>query len=199
MAQGAAMAARETDDPARKTRQPQRMTPEEMRRVAVAHLQRFPCSKAHLRRVLRRKIRRSTHHYGDDEAPLLAAAEAAIDDLDGGALLDDRRYAGALASSLHRRGKSLRAIRQKLREKGVDGETTAEALSALGEGPGDPDLRAAIRYARRRRLGPFQRTAARRVERRQKDLAALGRQGFGYAIARRVIDADPDEAWLDEG
>lgn len=173
------------------------MTPEGMRQVAVAHLQRFPCAKAHLRRVLTRKIRRSTRHYGDDPQPLFTAAEAAIDDLDGGALLDDRRYAAALAASLHRRGKSLRAIRHKLREKGVDGETTTEALAGLtddDESRADTDFKAAVRYARRRRLGPFQRTAERRAERREKDLAALGRQGFGYGIARRVIDAEDVDA-----
>ncbi len=185
--------APQTADAPRKERQPQRMTPDGMRRVAVAHLQRFPCAKGHLRRVLTRKIRRSTRHYGDDPQPLFEAAEAAIADLDGGALLDDQRYAAALAASLHRRGKSLRAIRHKLREKGVDGETTDDALRGLtadDDSRAETDLRAAVRYARRRRLGPFQRTAERRAERREKDLAALGRQGFGYGIARRVIDAD---------
>ena len=54
----------------------------------------------------------------------------------------------------------------------------------------DPDLAAAIRYAKRRRLGPFQRDEIRRVERRQKDLASLARQGFSYGIAKRVIYAE---------
>lgn len=45
--------------------------------------------------------------------------------------------------------------------------------------------------ARRRRLGPFRRTG--REEHREKDMAALGRAGFGYQIARKVVDAeDPD-------
>ena len=46
-------------------------------------------------------------------------------------------------------------------------------------------------FARRRRLGPF-RTAGR-AEHRDKDLAALGRVGFSYQMAKRVVDAeDPD-------
>lgn len=177
-------------DPSDRRRAPQRMTPEGLRGVAVAHLQRFPCSAEHLRRVLRRKIRRSVRHYGDDEAPLIAAAEAAVAALDGGALLDDGRYARAVADSLHRRGKSRRAIAQALRHKGVAGDDAAAALDALAEEvPGDLDLRAAVAYARRRRLGPYRRDAGRRAERREKDLAALGRQGFSYETARRVIDA----------
>lgn len=161
-----------------------------MRAIAVRHLQRFPCSVAHLRRVLERKIDRSVRHYGDDPAPLFEAAEAAIAALDGGALLDDARYAEALGQSLHRRGLARRAIRQRLRHKGVGGEHADAVLAALGEAHDDPDLVAATRYARRRRLGPFARDPAARAERRQKDLAALGRRGFGYGVARQVIDAD---------
>ncbi len=60
----------------------------------------------------------------------------------------------------------------------------------------NPDLLAALRYARRRRLGPFCR--GDRFERREKDLAALARAGFGVAFARPVIDADDADALIDE-
>jgi regulatory protein len=58
---------------------------------------------------------------------------------------------------------------------------------------GDVDFTAAVALARRRRLGPFS-TRADRHERREKDMAALARAGFGYDIALKVIDAEtPDE------
>lgn len=196
--------SRTTDDAGgrreRKRKGPHRMTPEIMREVAVAHLQRFPCSVAHLRRVLKRKIDRSVRHHGDPREPLIEAMEAAIVSLDGGIFLDDRRYAAARVTSLHHRGKSRRAIAFTLRTKGVDAEAAAEALTAV-EGDAH-ELAAAAAYARRRRLGPFHRDASTRRDRRQKDLAALGRQGFGYGIARAVIDAgDPavfeSDRWSD--
>jgi regulatory protein len=57
---------------------------------------------------------------------------------------------------------------------------------------GDMDLAAAKALARRRRLGPWRATG--RAEHRDRDLAVLGRAGFPYAIARRVVDApSPDE------
>lgn len=180
--------------PTRKRRQPHQMTPDNLRKVAVAHLQRFPCSVRHLRIVMRRKITRSVRHYGDDEAELMGALDRTIAELDGGALLDDGRFAQARVRTLHRRGRSRRAIRQRLRQQGLDDATVSAALGQLDESEGDPELAAATRYAQRRRLGPFQRDATRRRDRRQKDLAALGRQGFSYAIARQVIDAgDPTE------
>jgi regulatory protein len=53
------------------------------------------------------------------------------------------------------------------------------------------ELEAAATYARRRRLGPHRRDPEARAERRERDLAALARAGFSYAIAQQIIDADP--------
>ena len=63
------------------------------------------------------------------------------------------------------------------------------ALAGLAEEAAEPELAAALAYARRRRLGPY-RGPDTRMDRREKDLAALGRKGFGYDLARRVIETD---------
>ena len=59
-------------------------------------------------------------------------------------------------------------------------------------------MAAAAALARRRRLGPFRRPGERE-ERRDKDLAALARVGFSYAVARRVIEAPSPEDLADDG
>ncbi|MBT5415697.1 MAG: RecX family transcriptional regulator, partial [Rhodospirillaceae bacterium] len=111
-------------------------------------------------------------------------------------LVDDRAYAEGKAGSLHRRGASLRRIRAELAAKGVDRDTAEQAIEFLTEREMDADLIAAARLARRRRLGPF-RAGEQRAERRERDLAALARAGFGYDIARRVIDAEDEDALTD--
>ena len=108
-------------------------------------------------------------------------------------LVDDVAYAKALVETLHRKGKGRRAIRAKLRERMVPAALGTAAIEAMEAGTADPELEAAMNYARRRRIGPFHRDAARRQERRQKDLAALARQGFGYGVARQVIEAELDD------
>jgi regulatory protein len=107
-------------------------------------------------------------------------------------LLDDKAYAEAKAASLHRRGTSTRGIRGKLALKGLETDHIDAALETVDEEtPGDTELAAAVAFARRRRLGPFR--TAKRAEHRDKDLAALGRVGFSYQMAKRVVDAeDPD-------
>ncbi|MFO1188282.1 MAG: RecX family transcriptional regulator [Alphaproteobacteria bacterium] len=100
--------------------------------------------------------------------------------------------------SLHRQGASKRAIRAKLAQKGIAADLVEAAITALADvafepGDGGVDLAAAVNYARRRRIGPFGHPA-RRAVRRDRDLAALGRQGFAYDIARRVVDAPDAQA-----
>lgn len=107
-------------------------------------------------------------------------------------LLDDANYSRMRAESMHRRGTSARMTRAKLASKGVASDDISAALDALAETIQEPDLIAAINYARRRRLGPWRRT--NRTENRDRDLASLGRQGFGYDLARKVVDAEDEDA-----
>ena len=168
-------------------RPPKRMSSETLEASAVAYLARFSTSAANLKRVLARKVQRSARHYGDDPAPLMAAIEAIIARFVARGAIDDAHYAGVQLRSLRRRGGSSLAIRSRLSAKGLDGRTIESVLED-GE-TGAAELQAAIVLARRRRLGPF-RTSAR-ADNRQRDLAILGRAGFDYQTAVRIIDA-PD-------
>ena len=190
----------EAGDPGNPQRKaPRKATPEHLANAARHYLERFATSEANLRQVLMRRVVRSARHHGTDPDE----GAAAIDDLivrfrDAG-LLNDAVYAEGRARALHRRGASPRKIRLSLRQKGVGDDDIEAALDAVREETGDPALSAAINLARRRRLGPY-RAEADRAERREKDLAALARAGFGYDTARAVIEA-PDietlEAALD--
>jgi regulatory protein len=151
------------------------------------YLERYAAPAEHLRRLLLAKVARSARFHGTDAEAGAAAVGELIARLTRVGLLDDGAYAAARARSLARRGASARGIRSRLLQKGVAPELIDQALAGLGEAAGEPELAAALAFARRRRLGPY-RTAGR-IERRERDLAALGRQGFDLALARRVIDA----------
>lgn len=169
-------------------RGPLKATPEALERAALAYLERYASSAAHLRRLLLAKVGRSARWHGTDPEAGSRAVDDIVTRFRRSGLLDDDAYARGRALSLHRAGASARAIRARLRAKGVDEETIARALAGLAEEAKEPELAAALAYARRRRLGPF-RPAAERAERRERDLAALGRRGFSYEMALRVIDA----------
>ena len=180
-----------------KGREPRRATAKYLRDAALHYLERYATSSAHLRRLLTIKVARSAAAHGTDAAAGVADVEALIARLESMGLLNDDLFARAKARSLHRRGNSARAIRAALREKGIAADPIEAALEALKEDTEQSELAAALVYARKRRLGPYRAQEAR-ADMREKDLAALGRRGFGYDLARRVIDAeDPEELEAD--
>ncbi|MEZ4268420.1 MAG: RecX family transcriptional regulator [Myxococcota bacterium] len=163
--------------------------------MALGYLERFPTTTSRFRRYLSRKV---SDAVGDGRCSAQASqgwTEAVIERLTRAGLLDDVAYAASRARVLHQRGRSLRFIQQDLRGRGVSAELVEAALASLeAEHTGDLELSAALRHARRRRLGPFD-TTGRRTERRRNHLAALARAGFSFDIAKTVVDA-PDEGAL---
>jgi len=174
-------------------RPPPKITASYLENAALHYLERFSSSKANLRRVLLRKVERSLAVHGGERADAALLVDAVIVKLAGFGYVDDGAYAETKVRSLHRRGGSLRTIRATLAAKGVEAAAAQAALATLAEASRDPDRAAAIALARRRRLGPF-RAEDQRAAFRLKDLAALGRAGFGWEICRAVIDAASIEA-----
>jgi len=78
-------------------------------------------------------------------------------------------------------------IARTLSRKGIDKETTRAALAEAD------DLIAAVALARRKGFGPFRRVEADEA-RRQKELAAMVRQGFGFELIKRVSVMSREEA-----
>ncbi len=174
---------------AKRRRGPRKATPRYLRNAALAHLDRYAASSGHLRRLLLARVARSARLHGTDPGEGAAVVEALIVEFERAGLLDDGAYAEARARSLLRRGASARAIRAELGAKRVAPEQVRRALEGLAEVAADPELAAALAFARRRRLGPY-RAAEERTPRRERDLAALARKGFDLDVTRRVVDAE---------
>lgn len=174
-------------------RAPKKATARHLENVALWYLQRFAASAESLRRVLLRRVEKSARAHGTGREDGAALVEEIIARFRRSGLIDDRLYAEGRAASLHRRGISAHGIRARLRAKGVGADDIDAALATLRDHAPEPDLAAAAAYARRRRLGPY-RAGGDRDTVRERDLAALSRQGFDYDTARRVIDADDPDA-----
>jgi regulatory protein len=138
------------------------------------------------------RVVRSVAHHGGEAAEGAALVEAELARLEAAGLLDDARYAADKVRALRRRGASAAKVRATLGAKGLASDDIAEALDAAA-GDGDPELRAAVTFARRNRLGPWRRDGGD-PERRRKELGRLGRAGFPFSVARRVVEAEDADA-----
>lgn len=178
-----------------KPRPPKRISKSSLENVALFYLERFSASAEALRRVLLRRVDRAAKAHGDDPAEGATLVDDLIRRYQASGLLDDQRYAEGKSRSLLRRGSSPRAIRQDLARRGVAAPLIDAALQGLVDDLGDDaaslDQAAAEAYVRRRRLGPF-RPPELRAQYRDRDMAALGRAGFSWEIARKVIAGDAE-------
>ncbi len=183
-------AARDKRKPERKV--PRRVTKDRLRNIALHHLERFATSAENLRRVLYRRALKAARHHDTDMEQAKAWIDEVVDGLVRSTAIDDTRYADGKTLSMLRRGQSPRKIRAYLISKGVAAGTINAALEHATTEFGDPDLEAARAYAMRRRIGPY-RTKEITSELKQKELAALGRAGFKFEIARKVVDAETED------
>ncbi len=175
------------------SRGPRRITPIYLENAALFYLERYSASVAHFRRILMNKVRRSARFHGTDIEEGARIIENLIERYQRSGLLDDDRYAKVKARYFHGRGTAIRGIQAKLREKRVADAAIEGAVAKLHEATASPDLVAAAAYVRRRRFGPY-RGSEKRPEHFKRDLAALGRSGFSYEVARQVLEAESVDA-----
>ena len=151
--------------------------------LALSYVGRFATSRAKLRDYLGSKLR-ERGWAGDGDPPV----EALADRMARLGYVDDRAYALAKARSLSGRGYGGRRVRQALLQAGI-GEDDAGEANALATAEA---FEAALRYARRKGIGPY--AIARPDPRgRERAIAAMIRAGHGYILARAVIDLGPGE------
>jgi regulatory protein len=179
----------EKEAPKRKV--PRKATRRYLENAAEYYLQRFSTSTANFRRVMMQKVRLSARHHDTDPEEGAAVIEDLVQRFQRVGVLDDTRYAELRAGSIHRRGGSKRSITAKLKEKGLSEGDIENAYEALKEDHEDPELEAAITFAKRRRLGPY-RTGAAKENQQEKDLAAIARAGFSYSMAVRVLGPEDE-------
>ncbi|MCP4502988.1 MAG: RecX family transcriptional regulator [Deltaproteobacteria bacterium] len=176
-------------------RPPKRVTASSLENDCMFYLQRFVASEKHLAQVLMRKVRRSAIFHEQDPDSFIDLIDETVKKMVKAGLVDDTALARGLVQSYHNAGKSKRFTQQKLRMKGIDDDDAQIAIEAFAENETQAELKAAIRCVQKKRLGPM-RDLEMRKERFQKDLAALGRAGFAYGIARQVLEPDDEAALL---
>lgn len=184
------------DKKPKKKRGPRKVSPSYLENSAAHYLGRFASSSANLRRVMMQKIHRSASQHGTDVEEAEKWLNTVIEKFERLGYLDDTAFAQMRARGLHARGTPLKGIRFKLKQQGVGDDDIDAALTHLEaeNETRDLDWDAAVKLARRRRLGPYRTDdPAMRKERREKDMGALARAGFGYDIAQRIIDTDTIE------
>ena len=167
------------DEPKRKSRPP--LDGEALERLALFYAGRYATTRAKLRSYLVRKLRERGWD-GEGEPPL----DRLVGRLAELRYVDDKAFAASRAAALGRRGYGERRVRDALTAAGIGEEDSAEARESAREGAWE----AALRFAERKRIGPFATVEADRPG-REKAMGAMIRAGHPPGIARRLVTAPP--------
>ena len=171
---------------ARPPRQPRKPRPPfdeaGLRETALTYVARFATSRSKLGHYLRRKVN-ERGWTGEREPPIAEIVEKLVE----AGYIDDPAYALAKARYLGSRGYGERRVAVELRAAGIEEEDGAPARDLAHDGASE----AALKFARRKRIGPFAVTPPDRRE-SDKALAAMIRAGHPFDLAKRVLDLPAD-------
>ena len=153
-----------------------------LRELALTYVARFATSRSKLGQYLRRKLK-ERGWAGEREAPVAEMVESLAD----AGYIDDPAFALAKARNLGSRGYGERRVALELRAAGIDEDDGAAARDHARNGASE----AALKFARRKRIGPF---ATSPPDRRDSDkaLAAMIRAGHPFDLAKQVLNLPPD-------
>ncbi|SFP73250.1 RecX family transcriptional regulator [Sphingomonas rubra] len=173
--------SREPRSPDRK-RAPPPLDAAALDRLALRYVERFATTRGKLADYLRRKVRERGWDGAAVDPDAVAGRMVEL------GYVDDRAFAEARAAAMTRRGLGAARVSAALRQAHVGEEDAAAVAPALAEAA----VAAALDFARRRRIGPYAAEGADRAL-RDKQLARMVRAGHSFALARRIVAADPGE------
>lgn len=155
----------------------------------MRYVGRYSTSRAKLRAYLSRKVRERGWD-GSGEPPIGQIA----DRFAGLGYVDDAAFALSKAHSLTLRGYGKRRLVEKLRIAGIEDEDSEDARRHADV----EAVSAALRYAERRRIGPYAPAIADLRE-RDKAIAAMIRAGHPFGLAKAIATLPPgSEIDMDE-
>ncbi len=174
---------------------PKKISPRYLYNSGLAYLQRFPASSMHFKTVMKRKISKSCRHHTEQNMDeCLTMLDDVVIQFKELGLLDDNAYLKGMITSLRRRGLSSAQIHSKLMQKGYQRCEITNAINIhdsekLSDGE-NGDSHAALIFARRKKLGPFDRLNKRDVK---KSIATMARAGYSYGIAKTILSMSEDD------
>lgn len=158
------------------------LTQARLEELALTYVGRFATTRARLSAYLARKLREWGWEGASEPDP-----QAMAERLAAKGYVDDAGYALSKAQALSARGYGKRRLVEKLRVSGVDEEDGAAAR----EHSDRESLAAALRFAQRRRIGPFAEAASADARTRDKALGAMIRAGHPFALAQAIVRLEP--------
>ena len=163
-------------------RVPKPLDEQALSELALRYVGRFATTRAKLRAYLERKLRE--RGWDGERGP---DPQALVEQFADRGYVDDAGYALSKSRSLTARGYGKQRVIQAMRVAGID-EGDSEDARDFADAEA---VSAALRFAEKRRLGPFADRELSDPRERQKALAAMVRAGHRFELARSILNLKP--------
>jgi len=157
------------------------LTDDTLNELALTYVGRFATTRSKLAQYLGRKVRERGWDGGGDP-PVAQIVDRCVKN----GFVDDAAYALSKARSMTGRGYGAGRVRQSLRAAGIS-DSDSEGARQLADSEA---VDAALKMARRKRIGPFAVTIPQQVL-REKALSAMIRAGHGFPLAKAIVGLEP--------
>ena len=153
----------------------------QLEELALRYVGKYATTSAKLTAYLSRKVRE--RGWNGLEEPDCGALAKRLCEL---GYIDDAAYALAKSRLFTSRGYGRRRLEQDLRFSGIGEHDRAAALERADQAA----LEAALRFAERRRIGPYSSVKPDRRE-REKAIGSMVRAGHPFGLARAIASLEP--------
>ena len=167
-----------------------KITQSYLENAGAYYLERFSASINQFKKVMTRKIDLSCRdHPEQDREDCLTLLDNVVKKFENLGYLNDNNYGRNLVHSLQIKGVSHTRLLMTLRLKGLS-EGIIEQIAP--ERDTDNDKKSALRWAKKKRLGPF--NVRTRDNDMNRGLSSLARAGFDFDTAKWVMSLTKEDA-----
>ena len=177
--------------PIRNKKKTLEVTVDEMRKFALAYVEKYAPSKQQLRTYLLKKyLKLSVPNVKKQDVTDLI--DIVLSDLEKSKFINDKFYSESKARSMIHRGNSINKIRNYLIGKGINNNFIKETVNKIQKDNIDQDFFSAIKICKKKRIGPA-RTEDNRPLFYKKDISLLARNGFDFETSKKVMELLKDD------
>ena len=158
------------------------VTEKRLYNIVLFYLSKYESSSLKVRQMLQKRLLKLQQQGIEIPAESNFWIDKIIQQMQSLGYINDKRYAENQVRILSRQGKSKSFIIQKLAQTGIDSDMVCSFLEEQSE----TELQRAVCWLKRHRKGGYRNQEITK-DIYQKDLSALGRQGFSFQTAKEAL------------
>ena len=178
-----------------KKRIPKKITLDSLEKSAIRYLEKYSASKNQLKTILKRKIIKTSFFYKTKPNKEFEFIELIINKFEKIGLINDKSFSENKILNYIEKGYSKKKIIFNLKIKGISDKDIENGFDNLKKSFFNYELTSALIYAKKKKLLDFNKKKEN-FARIQKKLSKISQAGFSYEIAKKIINLNNEEEYL---